>query len=70
MEIPTRLIIVISVVIIVLLAWIFIPVGLWFSAKVSGVKITINELIFMKWRKVPPELSVNSMISLTKEGVV
>ena len=32
----------------------FIPVGLWFSALVSGVRISLLQLILMRWRKVPP----------------
>ena len=29
----------------------FIPVGLWFSALVSGVRISLLQLILMRWRK-------------------
>ena len=32
----------------------FIPVGLWFSALVSGVKINLLQLFLMRWRRVPP----------------
>ena len=31
----------------------FIPVGLWFSALVSGVKINLLQLFLMRWRRVP-----------------
>ena len=27
----------------------FIPVGLWFSALVSGVRISLLQLILMRW---------------------
>ncbi len=48
----------------------FIPVGLWFTALVSGVRISLLQLILMRWRKVPPSVIVNSMIAATKAGLV
>jgi uncharacterized protein YqfA (UPF0365 family) len=48
----------------------FIPVGLWFNALVSGVKISLVQLIFMRWRKVPPQLIVSNLIAATKAGLV
>ncbi len=69
MELQPASIILIAVVIIFIALMIYIPVGLWFAALLSGVKITILELLFMKWRRVPPELIVKSMIMLTKGGV-
>ena len=47
----------------------FIPVGLWFSALVSGVRISLLQLILMRWRKVPPTIIVNSLIEGTKAGI-
>lgn len=47
----------------------FIPVGLWFSAAVSGVRISLLQLILMRWRKVPPSVIVNEMITGTKAGL-
>ena len=47
----------------------FIPVGLWFSALVSGVRISLLQLILMRWRKVPPSVIVSSMIESTKAGL-
>lgn len=48
----------------------FIPIGLWFSALVSGVRISLLQLILMRWRKVPPRVIVNAMIEGTKAGLV
>ncbi len=48
----------------------FIPVGLWFTALVSGVKVSLLQLILMRWRKVPPSIIVNSMIAATKAGIL
>jgi uncharacterized protein YqfA (UPF0365 family) len=47
----------------------FIPLGLWFSAQVSGVRISLIQLILMRWRKVPPSVIVNSLIEGTKAGI-
>lgn len=47
----------------------FIPIGLWFSAMVSGVRISLIQLILMRWRKVPPSVIVNEMITGTKAGI-
>ena len=47
----------------------FIPMGLWFSALVSGVKINLLQLFLMRWRRVPPGVIVSSMIEGTKAGL-
>ena len=55
------------------LLWIilyFIPIGLWFQALVSGVRISLLQLIFMRWRKVPPSIVVSAMIEGTKAGLI
>jgi len=47
----------------------FIPVGLWFTALLSGVKISLLQLVLMRWRKVPPQVIVRNMIAATKAGL-
>ncbi len=47
----------------------FVPIGLWFSALVSGVRISLLQLILMRWRKVPPAVIVSAMIEGTKAGL-
>ena len=47
----------------------FIPIGLWFTALLSGVRISLLQLILMRWRKVPPTIIVRSMIEATKAGL-
>ena len=47
----------------------FIPIGLWFQALVSGVNISLIQLIFMRWRKVPPSAIVRAMIEAHKAGL-
>lgn len=48
----------------------FIPVGLWFQSLISGVRISLLQLVLMRWRKVPPALIVNNLINARKAGVV
>ncbi len=47
----------------------FIPVGLWFSALVSGVRISLIQLVLMRWRKIKPVTIVTSLIAATKAGL-
>ncbi len=47
----------------------FIPIGLWFTSLLSGVKISLLQLILMRWRKVPPTVIVRSMIEAHKAGL-
>ena len=47
----------------------FIPVGLWFTALISGVHISLLQLILMRWRKVPPQTIVRAMIEAHKAGL-
>lgn len=46
-----------------------IPVGIWFQAVVSGAKVSMLQLIFMRFRKVPPSLIVNARINAKKAGI-
>jgi len=50
------------------LLWLF-PVTIWFQALISGVKISLIQLILMRWRKVPPGVIVMAMITGTKAGL-
>ena len=57
----------------ILALWIllyFIPVRLWFTALVSGVHVSLLQLILMRWRNVPPKVIVQALIMGTKAGLV
>ena len=43
----------------------FIPIGLWFSALISGVRISLVQLVLMRFRKVPPSVIVNQLVAGT-----
>ena len=47
----------------------FVPVNLWITAVFSNVKVGLFELVFMRIRKVPPSLVVNSLITAQKAGL-
>jgi uncharacterized protein YqfA (UPF0365 family) len=47
----------------------FVPVGLWLSARLSGVRVSLIQLVLMRWRKVPPAVIVDAMISSQKAGL-
>ncbi len=47
----------------------FVPVNLWITAVVSNVKVGLFELVFMRIRKVPPSVIVNSLITAIKAGL-
>ena len=57
------------VLLLVILFFVFVPVGLWISAIASGVKIGIINLIGMKLRRVAPKRIVFPMIKATKAGL-
>ncbi len=47
----------------------FVPVNLWITAIFSGVRVGLAELVFMRIRKVPPRVIVESLITATKAGL-
>ena len=57
------------ILLLVVLFFVFVPVGLWISAIASGVKIGILNLIGMKLRRVQPAKIVLPMIKATKAGI-
>ncbi len=64
----TILIVVLAFIFLVLF-FSFVPLGLWISARASGVKIGIFQLVGMRVRKVVPSRIVNPMIKATKAGL-
>ncbi len=65
----TWIIIVVASIIGLWIILYFIPIGLWFTALLSGVRISLLQLILMRWRKVPPTVIVRSMIEAHKAGL-
>lgn len=64
-----RIIVLGLILLLVILFFIFVPVGLWISAIASGVKISIFDLIGMRLRRVAPAKIVLPMVKATKAGI-
>ncbi|WP_026998319.1 flotillin-like protein FloA [Eisenibacter elegans] len=47
----------------------YVPVNLWITAVFSGVRVGLFELVFMRIRRVPPRIIVESLITATKAGL-
>jgi uncharacterized protein YqfA (UPF0365 family) len=56
-------------ILILFLFFYFIPVGLWITARFSGVTISLIKLVLMRVRKVPPRIIIDSLITATKAGL-
>ncbi|MBQ9476281.1 MAG: flotillin-like protein FloA [Bacteroidales bacterium] len=60
--------IVVVLVALIVFLWMF-PVTLWFQALLSGVHISLIQLILMRWRAVNPKTIVMALITGTKAGL-
>ena len=52
--------------------WLFfriLPIGLWVTAQLSGVKMSLIQLALMRFRKVPPGIITNALINGHKAGI-
>ncbi len=69
MEIGALIMLIVAIGVGIYILFVFIPVALWFSALLSGVRISLLQLVFMRWRKVPPKVIVSALIVGTKAGL-
>ncbi|MCW0484570.1 flotillin-like FloA family protein [Gaoshiqia sediminis] len=53
----------------VLIVLYYVPIGLWLTAMVSGVRVSLMEIFLMRFRKTPPALIIQAMIMSHKGGV-
>lgn len=61
----------IAVIIVFLIMFFYLfPIGLWFTALVSGVNISLMQLFLMRFRKVPPGVLVRALIEGKKAGLI
>ena len=63
------LLIIAGLVGLALFYFIFSYLALWLQALVSGAKVGLINIIFMRFRKVPPKLIVESKIMAVKAGI-
>ncbi|MBQ9586651.1 MAG: flotillin-like protein FloA [Bacteroidales bacterium] len=68
MDLITIIIIFACIIFLILFLWL-VPIGIWFQALISGVHTSLIQLIFMRFRKVPPSVIVNNRISAAKAGL-
>jgi uncharacterized protein YqfA (UPF0365 family) len=61
--------VIVGSIIALFLLFYILPVNLWFTAQLSGVRINLLNLVLMRLRRVPPSLVVNAMITSTKAGL-
>ncbi len=69
MDIMYILLIFAGIIALVLFYFIFSYISLWLQALVSGAKVGLLNIIFMRFRKVPPKLIVESKIMAVKAGI-
>ena len=69
MELNLTFLIIIGAIIIIILAFLYIPFGFWYEATRSGVRISIIDLIFMRLRKSPVREIVEGLIVSAKGGL-
>ncbi|MCK5835623.1 MAG: flotillin-like protein FloA [Desulfobacula sp.] len=69
MSIMYILLIIAGIIGLVLFYFIFSYISLWLQALVSGAKVGLLNIIFMRFRKVPPKLIVESKIMAVKAGI-
>jgi len=60
---------IVGIIVLLFIMLYFVPIGIWFSALVSGVRISLLQLFLMRFRKVPPGVIVRALIEGTKAGV-
>ena len=69
MDIMFILLIIAGIIGLALFYFIFSYIALWLQALVSGAKVGLINIIFMRLRKVPPKLVVESKIMAVKAGI-
>lgn len=47
----------------------FIPLGLWYEARLSGIKVSWLTLILMRWQRVPQDLILKTLIRAKNAGL-
>ena len=63
------LVLVIAVAALVLFFFVFSALSLWIQALISGAHVGLLNIVFMRFRKVPPKLIVEAKIMAVKAGL-
>jgi len=54
---------------LILFFYYFIPLGLWYEARLSGIKVSWLTLIVMRWQRVPQPLILKTLIRAENAGL-
>ncbi|QTA85436.1 flotillin-like protein FloA [Desulfonema magnum] len=65
----TMLIVIAVVILIIVFFFVYSSLSLWFQSLVSGAQVGLLTIVFMRFRKVPPKLIVESKIMAVKAGI-
>ena len=65
----TVVILCVALIIVLCIFFYYVPFFLWISARVSGVRISLMQLMLMRIRKVPASVIVRAMIEAHKAGL-
>jgi len=63
------ILIVLAIAVMVMLFFVGSAIALWVQALVSGARVGLFNIVFMRFRKVPPNLIVTSKIMAVKAGL-
>ncbi len=63
------LVIVVGVAVLVFFLIFMRLFGLWLSAQLAGVRISLLQMILMRWRRVDPRAIVDNMVTSHKAGI-
>ncbi len=69
MDISFIFLIILGIIALILLYFVGTAISLWIQALVSGARVGLFSIVFMRFRKVPPKLIVNSKIMAVKAGI-
>ncbi|MDY0223242.1 MAG: flotillin-like protein FloA [Desulfobacterium sp.] len=69
MDITTIVVLLLVIVFIILLVFIGSSISLWVQSLVSGARVGLLNIVFMRFRKVPPKLIVTAKIMAVKSGL-
>lgn len=59
----------VAIILVLIIFFYYVPLFLWISAQVSGVRISLIQLFLMRIRKVPANVIVQAMIEAHKAGL-
>jgi uncharacterized protein YqfA (UPF0365 family) len=69
MGIQQIFVVLLFIALIILIYFIGSAISLWVQALVSGARVGLFNIVFMRFRKVPPKLVVNTKIMAVKAGL-